>query len=377
MRHSGDVEVVGRPLPTSAQSAAAHALGRRPARFARRTGGIAELLLLLLCLTVSSAPPLAAQASLGFGSEPRLATEIQRLAAAARGVVGIAAVHLESGRTAYLNPDISFPLGSVVKVPIAVQLLRRVDRGRVRLDSLVVLRDEHVYPNTYGPISEYMRPGSALTIENLLEVMLQVSDNNATDILLLGPAGGPERVTGLMRAAGIEGIRVDRPIWALILNSVGYSGVSLADPISPDSFGTIVAGVRASGVSSAASEAFDLDSRDTATPKAMGLLLSRIWRRQILSDSSSARLLEIMYGCRTGAGRIKGILPPGTRVAHKTGTISRSVNDVGIIELPDGAGHVVTAIFVKESRLGTMEAKEATIAQIARAIYDYFVFNRN
>ena len=83
-----------------------------------------------------------------------------------------------------------------------------------------------------------------------------------------------------------------------------------------------------------------------------------------------------MYRCQTGAARLKGALPPGTPVAHKTGTIGETTNDVGIIDLPGDAGHVVTVVYIKESKLENNAAMEPVIAQIARAVHDYFVFNR-
>jgi beta-lactamase class A len=87
-------------------------------------------------------------------------------------------------------------------------------------------------------------------------------------------------------------------------------------------------------------------------------------------------LLDIMYRCETGQARIKGVLPPWTRVAHKTGTLNLGIaNDVGIIDLPDGAGHVVLAAFVKEAQ-GDAAAQERAIAMAGRAVYDYFTFNR-
>ena len=128
----------------------------------------------------------------------------------------------------------------------------------------------------------------------------------------------------------------------------------------------------------AARSAFDADPRDTSTPDGMARLLEMIWRQQAVSAASSALLLDIMYRCATGAERIKGILPPNTRVAHKTGSLApgRGVrggvvaNDVGIIDLPNGAGHLITAVFVKNADDAVLA--DQTIAQIARAAYDYF-----
>ena len=84
-------------------------------------------------------------------------------------------------------------------------------------------------------------------------------------------------------------------------------------------------------------------------------------------------LLDIMRRCRTGDARLKGLLPADTVVAHKTGTIGGTTNDVGIITLPDGAGHVAIAVFVKASDKDAA-SRERAIAEIARAVHDYFLF---
>lgn len=81
-----------------------------------------------------------------------------------------------------------------------------------------------------------------------------------------------------------------------------------------------------------------------------------------------------MKRCDTGKQRLRGILPPGTVVPHKTGTIGQILNDVGYIILPGDAGTVVTAVYIKESKEED-SVREKTIAQIARAVHDYFIFN--
>jgi len=76
----------------------------------------------------------------------------------------------------------------------------------------------------------------------------------------------------------------------------------------------------------------------------------------------------------TGPTRIRGVLPPGTRVAHKTGDIGWTANDIAIVTLPGDAGHVALAAYVKSSRRPTAE-RDVAVAHIARAIYDYFLFH--
>ncbi len=68
------------------------------------------------------------------------------------------------------------------------------------------------------------------------------------------------------------------------------------------------------------------------------------------------------------------MLPPGTVAYDKTGTIGGTLNDVGFIELPDNAGTVIVTAYIKESKAEN-EARAKVIAQISRAIYDYFLFN--
>jgi beta-lactamase class A len=80
-----------------------------------------------------------------------------------------------------------------------------------------------------------------------------------------------------------------------------------------------------------------------------------------------------MLKCETGEKRIKGELPPGTVVAHKTGTLAGTVDDCGIIYLPDGQGHVVLTVLTKDFTADTSDVEEI-IAKIARLVYDYFYF---
>lgn len=338
---------------------------RRP--LARALGG--------LSLALALAAPLAGAQTADAGLA-RLEAHFAELARVAGGTVGVAAVHLESGRAAYLNRSQRFPMASTVKVPLAVQLLTRVDRGELRLDSMISIQPGDLHPGSGTLTDLFSQPGVALSVRNLMELMLRISDNSATDVLLR-TAGGGDAVNARLSALGVVGMRADRPTVQLIGDYIGVYDLP-GDDVSIAEFARRSGAVTDSG-RRAALVKFAADSRDTSTPEAMAVLLGKIHRREGLSERSASLLLDIMTRSTTGADRIKGMLPPGTSVAHKTGSLGpargipggRTVNDVGIVTLPNGAGHLLMVGFVKEAEDAAMG--ERAIAHIARAAYDYFV----
>ncbi|MDH5588527.1 MAG: class A beta-lactamase [Gemmatimonadota bacterium] len=302
----------------------------------------------------------------------RLAAEMERLESISGGSMGVAAIHLETGREVYLNADVPFPMASTFKVPVAVQLLTRVDRGEISLSDMVELDSMDLHPGS-GTLSRlFDDPGVILSRRNLMELMLLISDNSATDLTLAG-AGGAAAVTARMEALGVAGVRVDRPTSLLIGDWVGIEGAPADGRISPALWRSLASDLTPEARDAAAT-AFATDLRDTSTPRGMAHLLRLIWKGEAVSARSTEILLDVLRRVETGGARIKGILPPETVVAHKTGTIGASTNDVGIVYLPGDAGHVVTVVFVKDSDNPTTE-REAAIAQVSRAIHDFFLFN--
>lgn len=323
-------------------------------------------------LTLAPVPSSAqAQGDQGLAG---LKTEIERLSEIAKGTVGVGLIHLESGRELFVNGDEPFPMASTFKVPIAVTLFDLVDRGRLRLDSMITLRPSDLHPGS-GTISNLLDdPGVSLSMVNLTELMLLISDNSAADLLLKSVGGAPA-VNGRLATLGVPGISVDRPTILLIADAIGVKSLPPEAEWTKQGFMALARGVRPEDAA-AARVAFYNDRRDTATPVGMSRLLAKIWRKEALSPGSSDQLLDIMFRCQTGQARIKGMLPPNIRVAHKTGTLGIGVtDDVGIVELPNGAGHVALSVFVKDAR-APEDLQERTIAQIARAVYDYFLFTR-
>jgi beta-lactamase class A len=128
-------------------------------------------------------------------------------------------------------------------------------------------------------------------------------------------------------------------------------------------------------------ERYLADPRDTATPDGMASLLVMIARGQELKPATHARLVRWLEETKTGLARIRGLLPPGTGVADRTGAgptiggINACTNDVGIVTLPGGR-HVALAVFTKASPRD-QQVRERTIARIARAVYDHWRYPGN
>ncbi|HML15490.1 MAG TPA: class A beta-lactamase [Bryobacteraceae bacterium] len=321
------------------------------------------LLMTVAALTVCAADP---PSTPGF---ERLQSEVARLATISDGEVGLSALHVESGRRVALHSTDRFPMASTFKVPVAVQLLARVDRGEISLDQMIRIEPHDLHPGSGTLNNLFNKPGVELSVRNIMELMLLISDNSAADISLR-LAGGGEAVTAKMRELGIEGINVNRSTAYLIAD---WRGATLPpeQDWTPEAFRAANRAVTPEQ-RAAANDRFNHDPRDTSQPDAMEALLEKIYARNILKPESADLLLDIMSRCQTGAARIKGILPPQTPVAHKTGSLGGAIDDVGIITLPDNAGHVIVALFIKQG--SQEEVSERTIAQISRAIYDYFLF---
>ena len=134
------------------------------------------------------------------------------------GEVGVAIKHVETGRELAVNGDTLFPMASAFKVPILVEVLYQVREGRFGLDdeTRVEKTDQHMGS---GMLSSLTAPGIVLSVRNLINLMMLISDNSATDLLLAKV--GAERVNARLRSLGIEGMSVNRPCQKLIMDYLG------------------------------------------------------------------------------------------------------------------------------------------------------------
>jgi len=335
------------------------------ARFAVLAAVITTAAVLTLSFPANAAkmrPPAAAVVP------PSLTQEIERLAAGAGGKVGVAAWRLDGqGPRVLFNASDTFPMASTFKIAVAAALLAEVEAGRVKLDQMITL-DAATFVDSEVIADRFIHPGVALSVHNLLELMLTQSDNTATDVLT-ALAGGPANVTAWIKAQGVEGQRVDRDTAGLLRDFFNLPPGPFPQALEEG----VKANPKLGELGGRSNAAFDDDPRDTSTPEAMSQLLTRIFSGAALNKANTAELIAIMARCRTGEARLKGRLPPGTVVAHKTGTVGGSVNDVGVITLPGDAGQVVISVFVKKSDL-PFERREAVIAEITRSVRDYYLF---
>ena len=262
------------------------------------------------------------------------------IAKAANGKVGVAVELLETKKSILLNGQEQFPMQSVYKLPIGMALLHRVDEGTLKFEQLIqVTTNDFVTTMQHSPIRDAHPLGAELSVSNLLRQMVSESDGTACDVLLR-LLKGPASVDHYLRKLGLTNVVV-----ATTEKEMGQDELA--------------------------------QHRSWATPEGLTGLLRMLHEGRGLSVSSREMLLRFLTETSTGPRRIRGLLPAGTPVAHKTGSsrtvnrLTRATNDAGIVTLPDGR-HVAIAVFVSDSEADEV-TREAVIAKISRAVWDYWV----
>lgn len=268
-----------------------------------------------------------------------LEASVAALADASRGRIGVAAIDLQTGRSVSVLGDQPFPLASTSKIAIVATFLAGVDEGKYKLYDqypLMVPVPSKRFSSAVAPV----RPGMKMSALSLIEAAITRSDNHATDALLAA-VGGPAVVTRWVREnTGITEFRLDRDIATLVRDD------------------------------GAVNPALSIDRRDSVTPMAMVRLLTGLKEGRWLSPQSNQVLLGAMSRTVTGRHRMKSLLPEGTSVAHKTGTLNNVASDVGFIRTAEGR-ELAVAIYVTGQ--GGKPQRDARIAQLARAIYDGYL----
>lgn len=276
-------------------------------------------------------------------SSASLLKQMSEIAKATQGPVGAAVMIVEGGEMVALHGQQHFPMQSVYKLPIAMAVLHEVDGGTLTLDKKVhVEESDLVPPPVHSPIRDgFTEGGVDLSVDDLLHDMIINSDGTASDVLLR-ILKGPERVSDYVHQLGVKDMAI-----ATTENEM--------------------------------SQGQDVQYQNWATPEAAIKLLAALQAGKGLSQPSQGHLLHLLTDTPTGPHRIKGLLPPGTSVAHKTGTsgtvdgLTRATNDIGLVTLPNG-NHLAIAVFVSDTKADEA-TRESVIAKIARAAWDCWARN--
>lgn len=254
-------------------------------------------------------------------------------------VIGVTAIHLESGNRVSIRGSERFPMGSVYKFPIALAVLRRVETGTLSLAQELTIEPKD-FSVGHSPLrDEANGQPVTMSIRELLRYMVSLSDNTACDVLLK-LVGGPVSVQTRMAELGVGGIRIDRSEAQMARDLRAPGGV----------------------------ERYAVDARDTATPDDMANLLIAFWRgRDGLSKANHDLLVHWMTVSPTGPRRLRRAMPKDATVIHKTGTMPGTVNDAGIVVHGDDT--VVVVVFTKKGT-SKEQVREDDLAVVARAAYD-------
>jgi beta-lactamase class A len=253
--------------------------------------------------------------------------------------VGVAYVDLASGDTLFLNADTSFHAASTMKVSVMIELFRRANTGSFRMDQGLLMVNQFAsivdgspYSLDVGSDSDstlYHRIGQRVRVDTLLRLMITRSSNFATNTLIT--LVGADAVTRSMRSLGAQRIQVLR------------------------------------GVEDG--KAFEKGLNNTTTARDLAIILRAIEEGKAASPAATHEMLAILLAQEFNE-KIPAGLPPGTRVAHKTGEITAVSHDAAII-YPTGRKPYVLVVLTRGIADGTKSSK--LIADISAILYAHTV----
>lgn len=231
----------------------------------------------------------------------------------------------QTGKSVKINSNTTVATASIIKVPILYELFRQIDKGLIKLDDQMIMEQQYVTGGS-GHL-QFKQSNQKLSIAKLAELMIQDSDNTATN-MLLSQIGGINTSNRVMKSWGVSHTQMGN--WL------------------PDLSGTNV-----------------------TTAEDMGKILYNLDNPELLSLSSRSKIVEIMsnvknvYLIQAGIGR-------DAQFIHKTGNIANMIGDAGIVEMPNGHKYIVV-IMVDRPR-NAFKAKDFII-EASRTIYNYMAVN--
>ena len=255
----------------------------------------------------------------------KVVARISGIAAKLDGVMGLAVKDLTTGEEFLLNHNLVFPQGSSIKVAILLEVFKQAKEGKFSLQDRLWLEKKDKVGGS-GILKELGNHTVSLTIKDIAILMILLSDNTATNILI--DLVGMENVNRTLSELGLTETRLQRKM-------MDYR---------------------------AAAE----ERENISTPMEMLKLLEFIYRSEVLDPSSCDAILDILK--RRKSGSIRQLLPSGIEVAHKPGGIEGVACDIGVVYLP----HRPYIICAMTNYLINGEEGSKAIAEVSRLVYDYF-----
>lgn len=279
------------------------------------------------------------------------------------GIIGVSAYHIESKKWVNCNADEFFPMASTYKLQIMAYCLSLADKKQLNL------QDKYKIKKLDLQRGSSIKNGQQMSIAELIQLSIEKSKNDTSDIILR-MLGGPNNVNNWLKDNGFNNMSVDRSVLEMIDNYYGVNSIDSHKLHSVKQDIKLINSVTAQNRSKALQK-FCVDKKDTTTPKEMVNFLTQLFEKKLLSSDSTDFLLQSMLKCYWGKEKIKGLLPEGTKVWHKTGRMDKINSDVGIIELPKNKGHLVLALYTNKSK-SSIDIQELKMAQISKLLFDYF-----
>lgn len=268
---------------------------------------------------------------------------------------------LDTGDELGIDPEIEFPIASLVKVPLAIATLERVARGELDLATQIVVRpDTVVAPGPVG-LSKFRHPAT-VALDDLLYLGIAISDNAAAEATFaLTP---PAEVAAELRRLGHDGIAIRHPMVDMTRTPAerfapaeAHLAQSLAITAATEGRGHAVAQL-------------DVSRANAGTARAFVDLLQGLWRPTTIRPEVAARVREMM-----GHSMMRQRLAPDftsdtSRWSFKTGTLLNLRHEVGVVEHDDGQAYAVAALTESRVPAVAQPAAEALMGRVARTLRD-------
>ena len=265
---------------------------------------------------------------------------------------------LRSGDEIGIDPDVEFPLASLVKVPLAIATLDRVRTGELDGAEQVLVR-----PGVAGPpgLSRFRHPAS-VAVEDLVYLSTSISDGTAADALFaLTP---PAEVGRRLRDLGVRGIAVRHPI-----SDLTDTPAERFDPAEVHLAHTLAIGARTSGRGHPVPQ-LDVSRASSGTARAMADLLQELWTPTRIDPDVAARVRELLAHNVLRQRLAPDFTSDSSTWSSKTGTLLNLRHEAGVVEHDDGQSFAVVALTESRVAAAAQPEAEALMGRVARALRD-------